>query len=120
MSGVADQYAICLDCGVEHADREAMFWHGHDTLAPAGEQGVVARGHRSRVVNPTPEEQEQKHVRAVVIRAVEAGMNETFEDLDRAIRRGYVTEDAVTKELRSYPDFADGWDDWRADAEADR
>lgn len=120
MTAETDQYAICLDCDAEHADRAAMNQHGHDTLAPTGEQGVVARGHRSRVVNPTPEEQAQRRIRSVVSSAVESGMNETFEDLDRAIRRGHVTEDAVTKELRSYPDFTDGWDEWRADAEATR
>jgi hypothetical protein len=113
-----DQYAICLTCGVEHVDRAAMNQHGRDTLAPTGEQGVTARGHRSRVVNPTPEEVVENRARSTVDRAVEDALSEAFEDLDRSIRRGDVSEEAVTRALRNYPDFADGWTEWLADGAA--
>jgi len=109
-----DKYAICLDCGVEHEDREAMLVHGKETSAPVDppEHGVVARGHRSRVVNPTPEEVQASHVRYTVGRAIQDAVEEAYEDLDREIRRGGITKEEVDKELRGYPDFSDGWDEW--------
>jgi hypothetical protein len=111
-------YAICTTdgCGVEHADREAMREHQKQTMAPTGEPSVVARSHSSRVVNPTPEEVEQNLIRHTVGRAISDATRRAFEDLDREIRSGRVTEEAVTAELRNYPDFDDAWDEWRREA----
>jgi ribonucleotide reductase alpha subunit len=111
-------YAICTTegCDVEHVDREAMREHQKQTMAPTGEPGVVARSHSSRVVNPTPEEIVERAARSAVNRALEDAQERAFDDLDREIRSGRVTEAAVTKELRYYSDFADGWDEYRREA----
>jgi len=113
---MAQPYAICTTdgCDVEHADREAMREHQKQTMAPTGEPGVVARSHSSRVVNPSPEEVAENAARRAVTRAIEDAQERAYDDLDREIRSGYVTEEAVTKELRFYSDFADGWDEYRA------
>lgn len=111
----AQPYAICTTegCGVELADQEAAEEHRTSTMAPTGEAGVVARSHSTRVVNPTPEEAEEQAARRVVAWAIESAQERAFEDIDRDIRNGAATEEAVTKELRFYPDFADAWDEWR-------
>lgn len=111
------QYAHCLDCPTVFADRAAMREHMSATMTPTGEQGVVARGHGALVDNPTPEEQAESRARSTVSRAIERAMDEAFEDLDGDIRRGYVTEAEVTAQLRFYSDFADAWDEWRAEAD---
>lgn len=111
-------YAICTTegCGVEHAHREAMREHQKATMALTGEPGVVARSHSSRVVNPTPEEARQSLIRYTVGRAIEDAQQRAFDDLDREIQSGRVTEEDVTAELRNYPDFDDAWDEYRREA----
>jgi len=113
-------YGICTTdgCGVEFADREEMRAHQDATLAPTGEPGVVARSHGARIVNPTPEEVAENAARRAVGRAIEDAQEQAFADLDREISLGYATEEAVTKELRYYPDFSDGWDEYRAGADS--
>lgn len=111
------QYAHCLDCPAVFADRAAMSEHGTATLAPTGEQGITAQGHRARVDNPTPEERAESRDRSTVSRAIERAMDAAFDALDSDIRRGDITEDAVTQQLRDYPDFADAWDEWRAEGD---
>jgi len=103
-------YAICLDGDAEHADRDAMYAHHEETLRSGG----TGSSHRGRVVNPTPEEVEARRIRHIVNSAIEDAMHDAFEDLDRQIRRGTVTEQAITDEL-SRTDFADAWDEWRAE-----
>lgn len=115
----AKPYAICTTegCGVVHADREAMREHQKQTMTRVtGTPGVLSRSHSSRVVNPTPEEQAQNLTRSVVGSAIKEATDRAYEELDREIDNGLVTEEAVTAELRNYPDFSDGWDEWRREA----
>lgn len=110
-------YAECTNCDETFADREAARAHASATLAATGVPGIAARGHAYRVVNPTPEEQAASRARYTVDRAIEDAQQSAFEDLDRAIRRGNVTEESITDALRWYSDFADAWDEWRKDGD---
>lgn len=115
MSG--DQYAHCLDCPATFSERAAANAHGLATMTPTGEPGVTARGHGYQVDNPTPEEQAESRARSTVGYAIERAMDAAFDDLDSDIRRGYITEDEVTAQMRFYSDFAAAWDEWRAEAD---
>ncbi|WP_372595641.1 hypothetical protein [Actinotalea sp.] len=108
----AKPYAACLNCGAEFDDREAMYAHQSDTLAPTGAtSGVTARGHRVRVENPTPEEVEATRIRWMVSRAVDEAIESAMGDLLREVERGRITAEQVAAELRG-TDFEDAWAEW--------
>ena len=114
MSTTTAPHSICNDCGEEFASRAEAQSHGEATMTPTGATtGITARGHTVRTVNPTPEEQAESRLRSIVGSAVSDALDRAFDRLDTAIRRGEATEEDVTRELQNYPDFADGWDEWR-------
>lgn len=105
-------YAICLDCGREHADRRAMDDHMGQTTPSGG-----GSSHRQRVVTPTPEEHRRNAVQRTVRQAIEDAAYDACQDLERSIERGTVTKEEVTAEIRLYPDFSDAWAEWVAGVE---
>lgn len=107
-------YAHCLNCTETFTDRDEMRAHQTDSIEPVTEigTGVSHRGHTVQVDNPTPEEVTKNAARSTVGRAVELGLDAAFEDLYYEISKGRITKEQVKEELRSYPDFADAWDDW--------
>ena len=107
-------YAVCVDCGIDLATPEGAQAHRSETReAATPDANGSRRGHATRVVNPTPAER----VRSDVHQAIERAMERCFEELDRDIERGHYAEADVTDALRDYPDFSDGWDEWREDAD---
>lgn len=107
-------YAVCETCGIDLSTPEAADQHRSETLATATpEAGGSRRSHSTRTVNPTPAER----VRSDVRRAIDDAMERCFEELDRDIERGRYAEADVTAALRDYPDFSDGWDEWREEAD---
>lgn len=104
-------YGKCQDCGVDLADRDAVSAHGRETMAPTGEPGIVARGHRVSIVNPTDAERRAGRVRACIADALE----DAYEDLYRYVERGEFTAADVTAEMWVF-DLRDGWDDYAAGA----
>lgn len=112
-------YARCTEdgCGLEFVDREAMSAHLKETLQPTEKSqvfstGLVARGHRAQVVNPTPEERQSSRVRA----AIGSALDSLYEELDDDVRRGRFTEEEVASEMRWF-DLGDGWDDYISEVE---
>lgn len=105
-------YAKCADCDVDLADRDAVSAHGRKTMAPTGEQGVVARGHRVNIVNPTDEERRAGRVRWAIGDALER----LYERLHEAVERNEFTAADVKAEMWAF-DLADGWDDYAAEAQ---
>lgn len=103
-------YATCQDCGVDLADRDAVTAHGRDTMAPTGEPGIVARGHRVSIVNPTEAEQRASRVRMSVTDALDSA----YEDIYDRVERGEFTAAEVTENLWMF-DLRDGWDDYVAE-----
>lgn len=109
----AQPYATCQDCGVDLADRDAVTAHGRETMAPTGEVGVIARGHRVSIVNPTEAERRASRVRS------EVGylLDNLYDDLYERVERGDFTASDVTDNLWPF-DLRDGWDEYVSEAEA--
>ncbi|WP_402465690.1 hypothetical protein [Isoptericola aurantiacus] len=109
----ADHYAECITCGVTlqtPADRDA---HLRDTFTAAKEKdGYAAKSHAARTVNPTPEEIAESDVR----RKVESALDDCMDSLDRLVYRDRVTPEQVREALRWFPDFANAWDEYTAEA----
>lgn len=110
-------YAICLECPARFENWAAMLEHGKATLTPTGEAGATARGHRSRVVNPTPEEREEREenrVRSIASSAVSRAMDEAAEEIARDVERG-VSTDAQARDALGWhtgEDFLDAYVQW--------
>lgn len=102
-------YAKCQDCGADLADRETVTAHGRDTLAPTGEPGLVARGHRVSIVNPTEAEVRVRRLRLRISDALDSA----YEDLYDCVERGEFTAAEVRQSLWMF-DLADGWDEYAA------
>jgi hypothetical protein len=116
MSAETTDYAVCVEegCGIALPTPEDAEKHGKETMRATGDvTGVTARGHARRILNPTREQQADRAVGYEIERATERA----FEALDREIEAGRLTRAEVTKAMRYYPDFADGWAEWNADAE---
>lgn len=114
----AKPYAICKHdgCAADLPTPADVKKHTAETMAPTGATtGITARSHAYEVVNPSPEEEAERAAQSVVGRAIQEAQERAFEEIDREIDAGRVTKEAVTKELRHYPDFADGWAEWRDD-----
>jgi len=107
-------YAVCNTCGTDLQTPAEQREHMDATMKATGELGITARSHSTTVVNPTPEEVEARRLRGVVESATERALNELCERLDDDVRRGRITEQQVTEQLRGYPDFSDAWADWLA------
>lgn len=110
----AHPYARCTeeDCGLEFVNREAMSAHLKETVAPTTTSkvfttGLLARGHRATVVNPTPEEQQASRVRS----AIDSALDDLYSELDRELDRGRFTQEEVREGLRWF-DLSDGWDSY--------
>ena len=113
-----ETYAVCVTCDAELPTAEAVNEHHASTMAPVhDEPGAISRGHTTRVINPTDEERAEWAARSIVGGAVSSAMDRAFEEIDRAIERGRITEQAATDALSWYPDFEDAWDEWRAEAD---
>lgn len=107
-------YAKCVDCGIDLVDRAAVTAHGSETMAPTGEVGVIARGHRVSIVNPTDEERRASRVRSEVGYA----LDRLYEELDECVQRADVTAADVRDNLWMF-DLRDGWDEYVAEADDD-
>lgn len=102
-------YAKCQECGVDLADRDAVSAHGKETMAPTPTSevfstGVVARGHRVSIINPTETEKRASRVRRAVSDALETAYEEIFEGVERQ----EFTAAEVTANLWMF-DLHDGW-----------
>jgi hypothetical protein len=100
-------YASCQDCGIALADRDAVTAHGSATMAPTGEPGIVARGHRVSILNPTEPERRASRARMHIGDALLAAYEHLY---DRA-ERHEITVDEIKAELWAF-DFGDGWDEF--------
>jgi hypothetical protein len=109
---VEKPYGKCQDCGIDLADRDAVSAHGRETMAPTGEPGIVARGHRVSIVNPTEGEMRASRVR---IRVADA-LSEAVESIYESVERGEFTADEVSAELWAFP-LEDAWDDYVAEVD---
>lgn len=107
-------YAKCKDCDAEFPDRDTMSSHLHDTIAPTGEPGLIARGHQARVINPT--EAEQRESRATW--AISSALDTLYEELYEEVERGRCTAEEITKVMWKF-DLRDGWDEYVAEADDD-
>jgi hypothetical protein len=105
-------YAKCVDCGVDLADRDALTAHGSETMAPTGEVGVVARGHRIRIVNPTEAEQRESRLRMHIGDA----LDDLYEALYERVEREEFTAEEFSKAMWVF-DLRDGWDDYVSEAD---
>lgn len=107
-------YAICKaeNCGLEFANKEAASAHSRATMAPTSRVGLVASGHPYVVVNPTPEEVQERRVRS----AIESALEDLYSEIDDQVRRGDFTEAEVTEQMRWF-DLGDGWDDYTTGGE---
>ena len=112
MKVAAQPYAKCQDCGIDLADRDAVTAHGRDTMAPTNELGVVARGHRVSIVNPTDEERRVSRVRVALGDALDRACEELWDDVER----GYFTADEVKAEIWAF-DLDIAWDEYVAGSE---
>ena len=112
-AAVEKPYATCQDCGVDLADRDAVNVHGRDTMAPTGERGVTARGHRVSIVNPTDDERRASKVRMRVSDALDSAVGDLYSDVER----GEFTAAEVGAQLWAF-DLSDSWDAYVAEAEA--
>lgn len=107
-------YAKCQECDAEFADRAAVTAHGQETMTPTGEQGIVARGHRVSIVNPTEAERRQSRLRLYISDA----LDDLYETLyERVERQGFTAEEF--SEAMWVFDLRNGWDDYVAEAEND-
>lgn len=114
MTTVAQPYAKCKDCDLDFVDRDAMSAHLSETVAPTGEAGIVARGHRAVVVNPTEEERRASRVRMAISDALDKACEELWDDVER----GYFTAAEVTAEMWAY-DLDTAWEEYVAGSEDD-
>lgn len=105
-------YAKCQECSAEFADRDAVSAHGRDTMTPTGEAGIVARGHRVSIVNPTEAEQRASRVRM----RIEDALQSAYEDLYELVEKGDFTAAEVAAEMWVF-DLRDGWDDYVAEGD---
>lgn len=105
-------YATCQDCGIDLVDRDAVTAHCRDTMAATGEPGIIKRGHRVRIVNPTEAEQRASRVRL----AVSDALDSAYEDIYDRVERGEFTAAEVTENLWQF-DLRDGWDEYVAGVE---
>lgn len=112
MTTTTETYAKCVDCGVDLADRAAVTAHGSETMAPTGEQGVVARGHRVSIVNPTEDERRESRLRMHIGDA----LNDLYDDLYERVERGEFTAEEFGKAMWPF-DLRDGWDEYVAEAD---
>ena len=103
-------YGKCQDCNVDLADRDAVTTHTRDTVAPTGEQDVVARGHRVLIVNPTEEERRASQARMHLRDAIDSA----YEDLSECVERGDLTAAEIAAEMWAF-DLEDGWDAYMAE-----
>lgn len=109
----AGPYARCNTCGLDLPTKDEQRSHMDETFKAAeAADPNAARSHSTSVVNPTPEEVEASRLRRIVEREIERAVEDCCERLEDEVRRGRITEEQVTKELRSYYDFADAWADW--------
>jgi hypothetical protein len=106
-------YGKCQDCDIDLADRDAVTAHGRETMAPTNESGIIARGHRVRIINPTEAEQRASTVR---MRLGDA-LDDACESLYERVERGEFTAAEVSEHLWMF-DLRDQWDDYVAEAEA--
>ena len=110
-----EPYARCYDCPATFFDREAMLDHAKATMAPTGnESGVIARGHSTRVVNPTPEEIEKSRVVGLIESVVAHALDDAMEALERLVDRDRIMREQITQTLseRGHVDFAEAWEEW--------
>lgn len=103
-------YAKCQDCGIVLADRDAVRAHGRDTMAPTGKAGIVARGHRVSIENPTESERQASRVRMRIGDA----LSEAVEELYEGVERGDFTAAEVSAEMWAF-DLRDSWDEYVAE-----
>lgn len=107
-------YAVCTreGCRIALPTPEDARKHGNDTMEPTGATtGVTARGHGYSVLNPTRDEQ----VTRMVGFEIDQATTRAFEALDSMVDEGRLTREEITKALRWYPDFSDGWSEWNQD-----
>lgn len=114
MNGATGPYAKCQDCDLELDDRAAITQHGRDTLAPTGELGVTARGHRVRIVNPTDEERRASRVRMALSDALDSACSELWDDVER----GYYTAAEVKAEMWAF-DLDTAWEEYVSECQDD-
>lgn len=110
----AATYAQCVTCGIDLPTPAIRDAHTRETFNAS--PGPLHRSHSTQTVNPTPEEAERSRLRYIVADAVDRAVGDFIERVERAVDRGEITAEQVAEELRSYPDFADGWDEFMAEA----
>lgn len=106
----AKPYAQCNDCAEAFNDRAAIDAHMSATF-----EAGKGRSHSIRVVNPTPEELEARRLRRLVADEVDNAIDSAMNRLDDIIAGGEITEKQVARELASWPDFADAWEEYNDD-----
>ncbi|WP_269304854.1 hypothetical protein [Aeromicrobium sp. HA] len=113
MTDATTHHSECLDCEAKFADKNEADVHMRETFdaAPVGADGWSRSGHRTRVVNPTPEERAEIKARSTVSWAVSDAVDGAIDSLIRKVDRGDITAEEVRHHLRSYSDFIDAWDE---------
>lgn len=124
-------YATCKTCGIDLPDEEAATRHRSETLRPVSEGATTARGHTTRLLNPT----RTTRVRRAVVRTLEEAVqgdadldlqtmtftlsDEAAEDAANAllqeVEAGRYSAREVDAVLTGYSDFEDAWreaSDW--------
>lgn len=99
--------AQCADCQQKFEDRDESTAHMKHTYDPA-----VNTSHTITILDPGPECRARRLVEA----EIELALQEAFEQIDRQITRGEITEDAATEYIRgAVIDFENEWTNWRED-----
>lgn len=114
MPETTEAYAKCVDCGIELADRDAITAHGRETMAPTGETGIVARGHRVSIVNPTEAERRESRLRMHIADA----LDDLYDALYERVDRDEFTAEEISKAMWVF-DLRDGWDDYASENDDD-
>jgi hypothetical protein len=113
-------YAECRECDVVLWTPEIARKHVDETMTPVEQEPVpedeenqpgirtIARAHGYIVINNTPDEMAEYRIRSIM----EDALQRFCDEIDTAIQRGSVTEEQVSKYVRSFPDFDDAWFEW--------
>ena len=116
---MSTHYAECVECGEKTNTRAAALAHSSSTMQASGaDSGVTASGHSFTVVNPTPDELNQRRIDSKVNWAIDDAIQSAIEELERDVERGDITAAEVASALNAYPDFADAWDEYRAEMDS--
>lgn len=100
-------YGVCMSCGTEIADYDAMQAHFSETM-----HGTTRGSHSIRVTNPTREERVQQAIDRIVYDSIEDALSK----LEREVGYGRaISLDEARKALRHHETFLEMWDQEYAD-----